>query len=262
MPPYRKRRKYRKKSRKRTIKKRRRRTPYKKRSFRLKRRVQYALSRTALAMHTYSCVVSINPRTLSGVTIMDTHTFRANALLDPDYSGAGDSPRMFDEMHTHYRDYIVLSSTMQAFPIHAESTHKNVGYSGIRICKYPDDDNPFTDGPVTTRTLLENGYRCNKNLSIHTTNAAQVSRAHKLFAKYSAVKAFGKTFRKDPDFTRTALYTESNTALNPDKKYNYYFILWALNDLATGDSVNQISQWRVIINYKTLWKNRKPFSAS
>lgn len=54
--------------------------------------------------------ITLNP----GVGTLGTHTFRANSVYDPDFTGVGAQPRYFDEIMPLYDHFVVLGSKITA----------------------------------------------------------------------------------------------------------------------------------------------------
>lgn len=85
-------------------------------------------------MHTtlwYSQVVALNPAAFG----IGLHTFRANDLYDPDYTGVGHQPMGFDQLMALYGKFTVLKSKLTIYP--ASNNVGGNGWLAVRTCTTP-----------------------------------------------------------------------------------------------------------------------------
>lgn len=94
-----------------------RKQPYRKRASKRKRKRTYVprgiAAKSSVVKHRYADQVTMDPS-----TSMTFHTFLANGMFDPDVTGAGHQPYLFDQYSQFYNHYTVLSSkiTIVALP--------------------------------------------------------------------------------------------------------------------------------------------------
>jgi len=131
--PYRKR-KYNKKKRKRRG---RRRMKYRKRRKNL--RVGFPLKYTCKLRYTDTIVLDAPS---DGTAY---HTFRANNIYDPDYSGTGHQPRHFDMLAEIYDNYTVIGSKLSAKIVGYSNSSDDAQAIGIRISPDASLQTPNTD---------------------------------------------------------------------------------------------------------------------
>ena len=71
----------------------------------------------------------------TGSVAFNTHTFRANSVFDPDWTGAGHQPTRFDQLAALYQRYEVLKSKSESslpqvnLKIHRQRSHWDLGMS-------------------------------------------------------------------------------------------------------------------------------------
>ena len=71
----------------------------------------------------------------TGSVAFNTHTFRANSVFDPDWTGAGHQPTRFDQLAALYQRYEVLKSRSESslpqvnLQIHRQRSHWDLGMS-------------------------------------------------------------------------------------------------------------------------------------
>lgn len=84
----------------------------------------------------------------AGTATIDVHTFRANSLYDPDYTGTGHQPSGFDEFMAFYNHFTVIGSRIKATFLSETADTAGTGIVGINV-----DDN--TSPPTTITTIYE-----------------------------------------------------------------------------------------------------------
>lgn len=94
---------------------------------------------------------------LSSTTgVLTAHWFRANSLFDPDYSGTGHQPLLFDQYALMYNHYQVLGSKIQVTmtPVGNESTPHACGiYLADDVSIYTTWDGMQESGRAKVKTI-------------------------------------------------------------------------------------------------------------
>ena len=225
------------------------------------------LPKVFYSSHVYSTSITMSPTTDgNSVTKVDFHTFRANNIYDPNYTGAGHQPRGRDDLASHYKKYVVVSSTIEARPILTGTSHYK-GYSGIYLHKAITNTNHplYTRlGAINVIDLLEGNFRCNKVLNMSNSNyGAGYYKSLTSKSGYQAVRAYGKDWEREPDYWfEESEHEAANTApINKDTKKNYYFTVWQCNEPESG--IHSVTtRWRITVRYNVKWFELKPFSSS
>lgn len=128
----------------------------------------------------YSQLVTLD----AGAGTMAYTVFRANSLVDPDYSGTGHQPLGRDELASVYRNYSVYEATITA-------EFADVGYS--YVCALGLNNSPVTTPPATASAAIESFQYTTKSSSYRNTNNTVVSH------KYNAANWHGdKNIVDDP----------------------------------------------------------------
>ena len=127
---------YKKKSNRKTRRKYKRRTRRKRRN---NLRVGFPLKYTCKLRYTDTIVLDAPS---DGTAY---HTFRANNIFDPDYSGTGHQPRHFDMLAEIYDNYTVIGSKISAKIVGYANTSDDAQAIGIRIAPDASLQLPNTD---------------------------------------------------------------------------------------------------------------------
>lgn len=106
------------------------------------------------------------------------YLFSCNGLFDPDLTGTGTSVLYFAQLAAIYDHYTVISSSITVEPT-ANNTNTNTV-----IALYQDDD---TSVPLNLQTALA------RPGATSCTNNFAISKAPKLYSKWSAASTFGNT---------------------------------------------------------------------
>ncbi len=75
----------------------------------------------------YVDTISLDP----GIAAITNHVFRCNSLFDPDSTGAGHQPLIFDEFAELYQEYRVLKAKIKVTPIPTTTSNVNPGLYGV-----------------------------------------------------------------------------------------------------------------------------------
>ena len=132
--------------------------------------------------------------TPAGVGQGDIHTYRANSIFDPDYTGVGHQPRFRDVLAGIYERYAVESSTI-------EVTFWTAGSSSSGQCNVYVTTRPtVNDEPSVLSqwdTIEENGSIKTKPLGARD-GGTDVT---KIVAKYSTKQMFGASAMQEDDLS-------------------------------------------------------------
>lgn len=167
----------------------------------------------------YSDVITITPGALGYVAV---HSFRANSIYDPDYTGGGHQPLFRDEMANIYDHYVVLGSRITCTFYSETASGVAIGVGGIKI-----DDNATI--PTDMNTLLEHGSRLVKyRHMIANVNSTGV-RHPTISMNYSTKKFFGLTNVKD-----NSAMVGATCGTNPTEEA-YFNVFWGAPGSAAGE---------------------------
>lgn len=144
------------------------------------------------------------------VPSLNWHAFSANGLFDPNITGTGHQPMLFDQLAVFWNRYTVLGSKITIKVVPNTSTNPTPGaYCGITL----DDNNTLNS--ANESSLIENGkgaYRfINPSLNGSTPSTTLTSR-------FSARKFFNKSSPSDDD-TISATFVA-----NPADQA--YYLIW------------------------------------
>lgn len=89
--------------------------------------------------------VALNP----GISLIDSHVFRANGIHDPDYTGTGHQPMFHDEVAALYNHYCVIGSKITV-KIQYTANSANVGMGAVGL--FLSDDPTYAN---TVNALTE-----------------------------------------------------------------------------------------------------------
>lgn len=128
----------------------------------------------------YECSMRYNSVVARAITAgaFTNYLFSCNGLFDPDLTGTGTSVLYFAQLAAIYDHYTVISSSITVEPT-ANNTNTNTV-----IALYQDDD---TSVPLNLQTALA------RPGATSCTNNFAISKAPKLYSKWSAASTFGNT---------------------------------------------------------------------
>lgn len=183
----------------------------------------------------YSQEVTLDP----GPGGISQHIFRANSLYDPDFTGIGHQPYLYDQWSEVYSHYCVLGSRMTATLVTVNTLNQDPGYYGILL----SDDTNGTTNFTSIDNVFESKLSSNPWRMSGSANTIQASnyKSSALSRNFSAKKFFGVKNVNDGD-AYTAL-----TGANPAKIA--YFCLWNAS-IATNDPAPSV--YRIVIDYIAL----------
>jgi len=183
----------------------------------------------------YECSMRYDSVVARAITsgVYQNYLFCANGLFDPDLTGTGTSVLYFAQLAAIYDHYTVISSSITVEPT-ANNTNTNTV-----IALYQDDD---TSVPTTLQTALQ------RPGSTSLTNNFAVSKAPKLYSKWSAASTFGNPQPwNDPELQGTL-------TTNPSEQTVY--VISAEDQAAATFAL----LYRVTIKYYVRWEELKTIS--
>lgn len=224
------------------------RTKRKSRKMRIPRnQVDFTLGfpKKALCRHRYVDTVTLDP---SSTLTLAYHTFFANSMYDPDYSGTGHQPKMYDELGVYYRKSTVIGAKITVKPL-------CTGTTGLSR----SSDVPIRYGVVSAVTTDElanmQWIDCAETKEVGrgcTINNLDVARSPICSKTWSLKK---DTAHSGPlgDDVCTAEYLG-----NPSEKH--YFSVWCVSPAqqANGDPI----VFEVILDQVAIWQDVRPLSRS
>lgn len=157
-------------------------------------RLTLGFPKSRLAKLRYVDQVRLEP----GLASQLTHSFRANSLFDPDYSGVGHQPMYFDQFSALYNHYTVLGSKISIRVLPEESTMTAAPYD-IYVGVLLDDD----VASIPTGTAMMEQKLCKWRYMPGITNGG--TRARHLSTTYSAKKFHGVKDVVDNDRLQAAI---------------------------------------------------------
>lgn len=89
------------------------------------------LKKKTVASLRYVDLVTLDP----GAGAIASHVFRANSCFDPDNTGTGHQPLLYDEYSALYSQYRVLSSKLTAVPVKDDTTNDIPSQYGVFLDK-------------------------------------------------------------------------------------------------------------------------------
>lgn len=200
----------------------------------------------------YQRVVKLNyvdvfTLTPGGLGTVVYHTFRANSIYDPDYTGVGHQPLFRDQMAAIYDHCVVLGSRITCTFYSETASGVAIGIGGIKL-----DDNATI--PTDMNTLLEHGTKLVKyRHMIANVNSTGV-RHPTISMNYSTKKFFALTNVKD----NTAM-VGATCGTNPTEEA-YFNVFWGAPGSAAGE-FNPV-QVTVKIQYIVLFKELRDQTGS
>lgn len=109
----------------------------------------------------------------AGIAAVANYSFRANSLYDPDLTGTGHQPMLYDQLMTFYEHYTVLSSKIKVTWIASDDTGP-LQHSGIVGIELSGSQTPTTD----FNDVLEQGRSKWVVHGEHTSNRGIVTTTH------------------------------------------------------------------------------------
>lgn len=165
------------------------------------------------------------------------YVFRANSTFDPDFTGSGHQPYYRDTYAAIYDNYSVVSSKITVEFINLGAAV--VGEVGLMI------DNNGT--AITSDSILN---EASSSRGRFITPLSGSSSKEKIVVSWTA-----KDWLKIDPYNSAAY--KSDVGANPT--YDSYFMLWWVS--ATGGVADKV-QFRVIIEYDTIWSELSTIAAS
>lgn len=173
--------------------------------------------------HKYATTVSL----ASTPSVNGGWRFRANSLFDPDQSGVGHQPMMFDQLSALYNHYTVIGSKLK---VTFTPVSTNIP---TRIVMFINDDTTLATSDLNTLTEQSSG----RTYSIITTGNQPLTRT----MTWSAKKTFGGSVLGNDQL-------QGNLASNPAEQSYFEFIS------QTMDNTNNSQVYCVVeITYITIW---------
>lgn len=212
----------------------RKRKQYKK-SYNLARRMPIlsGFPKSMVAKLRYSQETILDP---SNVSIIVNHTFRANSIFDPDYSGGGHRPLYSSTYDTLYKRYRVLGAKITAYATPQISGTTVPMVWGINLLK----------DPIMPYTAVDTLYEANRTSKFNLAGGRSMGAAQNLKSMsktYSAKQFHGVTNVKDND-NLSGLTGGTLVGSNPQQLA--YFIVWATNVNGNDPDPQPV---RVVIDY-------------
>lgn len=224
--------------------------PYRRRTFRKRRRPTYRRRRTAkrrrrgwrmrrpilegfakqkLCKLRYIEEITINP----AMANFAVHEFRANSVYDPNATGVGHQPMGFDQWSGIYQRYCVLGSRIIVQNTNSTNASVNTAYFGVTVYGVAGQ---LTSTYGSTVAVMESKLTGRTRVIAGNANA---SVWHQILSrKFSSRRFFGKKdVIDDPDLGATVLNNPINQA---------YFGIWA-GGVQLVDSPNL--EFKVTIDY-------------
>jgi len=171
-----------------------------------------------------------------GTTIV--HTMSANSLYDPDRTGTGHQPSLYDTWNSIYNHYVVLKSTIKV-----EFVYPNTAITVPLLCGVYMDDNATLPGSGLPSLLIENGSK-------YLVFAGDIGAVKTIFHKFDAAKEFSC----DPT-TKDSI--SAGIGSNPAEEM--YFNIWAA-DFNAG--VYGTVYLNIDMEFQVLWSEPKDFAQS
>lgn len=161
------------------------------------------------------------------------HTYSANGMWDPDYTGGGHQPKGFDQWMAFYNHYTVVGSKINVEYMYINTTTNIPGYFGIHL----GDTLAFPATLTNIQGFIEEKHVTPVKQYGLIEGASAVSNP-KLSMKFSAKKFFSaKALVGEADY-------KGSPAANPAEQAAFHVVCWTSY---SGDPPNAI--FKVIIDY-------------
>lgn len=171
--------------------------------------------------------------------VLQSQSYAANGLFDPDITGAGHQPMYFDQLAALYNHYLVIGSRMSVKVVPATSTAQ----VPMRFIAWINDANSTV--PSTVDAIAESKFAKQKILGGPNSPSVQY-----LNLNWSAKRFFGGSVMANDEL-------KANIGNNP-AEVSYYFLSLQAMDASTTVSVQVI----VTIDYIALWRELKEIESS
>lgn len=197
-----------------------------------------SLGKTFKCRLKYVDKIGLNPGTSAGTA----HTFRANDLYDPDYTGTGHQPIAFDEYMNFYHHFTVLGSKLKATFISTGNASTDAWVVGVQL-----------NGSTTATTTINDLYeQSRQRMRICGNN--QGGRPIATVTKgFSAKKFFGQNPMDEDANAGTASGSPSEVA---------YYHVWATSTDHTGTDDPGIVRVLIEIEYVVVLHEPKNLAGS
>lgn len=146
---------------------------------------------------------------IAGIT---NHVFRANSCFDPDFTGVGHQPLMFDEYALLYDQYRVLSSTIKVTPVPVDNGNHIPSLYGV--FRDPDTDLTYTQGTAIIEDQRNKGGWAFSGFNSYVSGKNQTTRM--------------TTFNAKRDMSPNGANNSVPVTSNPStQEFDYFFQVWA-----------------------------------
>lgn len=166
-----------------------------------------------------------------------SHSFRANSLYDPDYTGTGHQPMRFDQLATFFARYIVVGAKITVSWQGTTADAEAVGAPAVCMIQLDDNGTPGTD----FTSLIEQG-KCKYML----INDIAGRSPKKISQTFSAKKFFNISNIKDNMEPYGAL-----VSTNPADDAYFHITLQSL--LGTTGGISVTGYFLVVIDFIALF---------
>lgn len=178
--------------------------------------------------HKYSDTIKITSTT----SVIQNYLFSCNGMYDPDITGTGHQPMLFDQMTALYNHYCVIGSRIKIKVVPSSSFTKAV-HCGIYI-----NDNT-SSSPANIGAVAEQPMGKVVQMAPNTTFAKVLT------ASWSAKKFFGKSPLANTDLQGTSLS-------NPNEQSYFNFCVQAFDggteSVAIDVEISYIAVWKEFID--------------
>ena len=168
----------------------------------------------------YNTTITLSPA--SGNGYFDSHTFRANSLFDPDYTGVGQQPTYFDQLSAVYERYRVIGCKMKLTVVNTNSSNP------VEFLVYPSND---TGVGATNILDLSMNNDAGKLMVISSEGSSNLRQ----YNRYCPINTI-------TDVNRSVVWNENNyasaTTTNPSSQA--YLHLCGASQAAQSDSTIQV----------------------
>jgi len=232
---------------KRIVRSRKRKGMYRKR-YRLTKRLPIlsGFPKSQVVRLRYSQETILDP---SNISVIVNHTFRANSIFDPDYSGGGHRPLYCDTYDTLYKRYRVLGAKINAYTTPQSSATTVPMVWGVNLLK----------DPIMPYTAIDTLYEANRTSKFNLAGGRSMGASQNLkqcSKTYSAKQFHGVTNMKDNE-SLSGLTGGTLVGSNPQTLA--YFIVWATNVNGNDPDPQPV---RVVIDYIVQYYDPLPVTQS
>lgn len=175
----------------------------------------------------------------STLGILNEYLFRANSVYDPNYTGIGHQPYMFDQCAAFFNHYDVLSSTIK---ITVVPTISNPGVAIVSGVYLADDTSAYTD----YGTFIEARRGTYKIIPAAANNTAPVS-----------IKT---AFNKKSFYSKSVDQGETTALISANPTEDAFFHIWMQS--ADKASTSNAVQYNVELTYTVRFFEPKDIPSS